>query len=548
MIAVLVGAHGLFLLAVALLEQLSSHHGRHFFSTIVVDIPLVIGLSLIYLSGLLRRCKYNAWLIAILAYVFYLGLGLLPLIENLRNDHLTLLSVVGSLILPLAVLGLLVVFRDDFVVRSDRQGFRSAFRFSITVVVVAMIYGSVGFTLFDKSDFHQEISLGTAAHYTIDQFDLTTNHPVRPYTKRARVFVDSLSFVSTAAIVYVVIALFQPLRLKLSDQSGNRQKLQSLLYKYGGASEDYFKVWPHDKQYFFDSSERSGLAYHVWHGVALCLGDPVGDRRSYGKLFDNFSEVCYQNDWLPAAVHVEERHRKLYESRGFMLQKLGQEAVVDLGHFNGEVARNKYFRQIGNKFTKQGYSAELLQPPHHQAVIQRLKAISDDWLDRGGHVERGFAMGSFGQEYMQTCPIMIVSDAAGTIQAFANQLPADFDNQEATYDLLRTANGALGNSADYLVMRFAAILQQNGYARLNLGLCPLTGLDETAEDERTGLIHSLLQFTYANGDRLYSFSGLYRFKAKYEPEWRDRYVAYQGGVRGFSRTMTALMRTMRIKS
>jgi phosphatidylglycerol lysyltransferase len=237
----------------------------------------------------------------------------------------------------------------------------------------------------------------------------------------------------------------------------------------------------------------------------------------------------------------------LYERRGFSLQKLGQEAVVNLEHFQSEVVGGKYFRQINNKFTKQGYSAELLTPPHHTAVINRLRDISNDWLKHGGHEERGFAMGYFSEAYMQACPVMVVRDAAGTIQAFLNQLPADFDSTEATYDLLRYTRSSLGNSNDYLLMQFASILQKEGYQRLNLGLCPLTGLDEP-DDDSTGLIHTFLRFAYANGDRLYSFSGLYRFKSKYQPEWRDRYVAYQGGVRGFSRSMTALMRTMRVKS
>ena len=40
--------------------------------------------------------------------------------------------------------------------------------------------------------------------------------------------------------------------------------------------------------------------------------------------------------------------------------------------------------------------------------------------------------------------------------------------------------------------------------------------------------------------RFYSFSGLHRFKQKYEPNWSDRYIAYKKGVRGFTRTVTAL--------
>ncbi len=546
LIGILVAAHGLFILASTLNDQLQIHRGMHLISNLVIDVPLLIGISLLYLASLLRRRKYTAWIVTVMAYVFYLGLSLVPLLTDLHNHHLTMIHVVRSLILPTSLLILLFIFKEEFVVRSDQQGFRSAMTFSVMVVLAALIYGTVGFSLLDKTDFHQEIRPITAAHYTIDQFDLTTIKPAKPYTRRAHIFADSLSVVSTAAVVYAVIALFQPLRLRLSDQSSNREHMLALLDKYGGPSEDYFKLWPHDKQYFFDSTGRSGLAYHVWRGVAICLGDPAGDKTRHAELLDSFRLQCYQNDWLPMMVHVEETHRRLYEARDFTMQKLGQEAVVNIDHFMTQVAPNKYFRHIKNKFTKQGFTAELLQPPHHAAVMSRLHDISNDWLSRGGRTERGFAMGYFNQAYLQDCPILVVRDGAHTIQAFANQIPASFDSQEVTYDLLRHTKGSLGNINDFLMINFMASMQEAGYQRLNMGLCPLTGLDET-EDERSGLIHNLLQFTYANGDRFYSFSGLYRFKAKYEPEWRDRFVAYQGGIRGFSRSMTALMRTMRIK-
>jgi len=68
------------------------------------------------------------------------------------------------------------------------------------------------------------------------------------------------------------------------------------------------------------------------------------------------------------------------------------------------------------------------------------------------------------------------------------------------------------------------------------------------DDANRSLIDNAMRFVYANGDRLYSFSGLYRFKAKYEPEWSDRYIAYRGGLRGFSRTLNALNRTMKVPS
>lgn len=544
-VSIVVAVHGLFILATSLLDQIGDRHIINV-SAVVIDLPLLIGLSLIYLSTLLRRRKRTAWIVTVLAYSFYLGLGFANIISNLGVRDASSMEIIRAILLPGAILALLFTLESDFIVHSDIQGFRWAARFSLIILLVALVYGVAGFSLLDTSDFHQEIAFPSAVHYTIDQFDLTTNKPLHPYTKRAKLFVNSLSFVSVGAAIYVVISLFQPLKMRLSEQATNREHLSNLLNHYGGSSEDFFKLWPHDKQFFFDESQRSAVAFHVYRGVALCLGDPAGEERHFNRLLSDFGDLCFSNDWLPAFIHVQNNYRKLFEKHGFGLQKIGQEAVLNMSRFETEVAGNKYFRNIRNKFTKNGYTCELLKPPHHQAVLNRLQVISNEWLGNGGRVERGFAMGYYTPDYMQQCSIMVARDAAGTIQGFINQLPAKFNKEEASFDLLRHTKGSLGNINDFILINFIPLLLESGYKRLNLGLCPLIGLSETDAD-KNGLVDGILRFAYANGDRFYSFSGLYHFKVKYEPEWRDRYIAYQAGVRGFTRTTNALMRCMRVK-
>ena len=542
-IAFIVALNGLFILASTLFEQIHIRHFSHI-TSIQIDVPILVGISVLYLSTLLRRRKHNAWLITIAAYCFYLLVGIVQLLNISSMQHLHLHIILRSIVFPALIIALLLGFAREFVVKSDVRGFRVAARTSVIILLIALLYGVIGFQLLDNKDFHQEINLPLAAHYTIDQFNVTTNKPLQPYTKRAHIFVDSLSLISTVAIIYAAISLFQPIRQRLVDQAPDRDRALALLRKYSPPSEEFFKIWPHDKQYFFDKSGQSFLAYHSFQGVALCVSDPVGEKTTFITLIQDFKNMCFYNDWSPAFIHVSDDNKDVYKQNGFALQKLGEEAIVTIETFNKEVAGTKYFRQINNKFTKQGYTHEFLSPPHHGAVIDRLSAISNDWLGQGGRAERGFAMGYFSEEYMQMCDLIVARDAAGTIQGFINIIPANFDKEEATYDLLRNSNGSLGNINDYMLMNLMNYLQDKGYTRLNLGLAPLGGLKETDSEERT-LINNLLQFAYANGDRFYSFSGLHRFKAKYQPEWQDRYIVYQDGMRGFSKTITALTRCMR---
>jgi phosphatidylglycerol lysyltransferase len=540
-----IALHGLIMIATTLEEQLHLRFTRHLLhvSGFVFDVPILLGLTLLYLSTLLRRRKRTAWYVTTALYAFILVFSVVQfgLLHNVI--HHPLLALARNVLLPLIAVAGLFTIRKLFTVKSDLRSFGFSLRFIALVLGVTLVYGVSGFLVMDNRDFHQEFSFPGAIQRTVDQFNITTNTSLHPYTRRAKLFVDSLSVISAGAVVYAAISLFQPIRARLHDESRQRELAEAILERHRGSSEDFFKLWPHDKLYFFNLTHGAGIAYGVHRGVALVVGDPFGDPQAFPKLLVDFDEYCRTNDWAIAFIHTEPQYVDLYKQDDFSLQKIGEEAVLDIAHFEQNVKGNKYFRQIRNKFAKQDYTTEVLQPPHNQAVMQRLHAISDDWLKQPGRDERRFLLGYFHTDYLQQCPVMILRDAAGTIQAFINQVRS-FDSEEANYDLLRHTKDALGNANDYLLMQFIAYAQTQGFKRVNLGLCPLAGLD--ARDQERSVVDSALRFVYANGDRLYSFSGLHRFKAKYEPHWSSRYIAYRGGIRGFTRVLNALNRAMRV--
>jgi phosphatidylglycerol lysyltransferase len=546
-VSIIVLLNGIFIIAFSLISQLAAHHSVRL-NGFAVFVSLAIGLSLIYLSALLRRRKRTAWFATALAYSLYIGFNLQSFDSRMDSKHISLIVIFRIFILPSLILILLFLNRKKYVVRSDGPGFWFAIRLSVIILAVTFVYGTVGFYALGTGDFDHSLSIPASMHYTIDQIGLTTKHPIVPETKRAQLFLDSLTFISIAAIVYVVFSFFQPLKARFADQSIAREHIKKLIVsQHDATSEDFFKVWPHDKQYFFDSSRASGLAYHVYSGVSVILGGPAGKQARFKQLLTEFQYVCYGNDWRPAIIHTEDTYRDIYEDLGYSLQKLGEEAVVDVHKFNETTVHNKYFRNVVNRFSKHGYSYEIISPPHEKAVIDRLKEISDEWLGNGSRSERGFTMGYFTEDYMSQCEVLIAKDPDGEIQAFINLIPAEFDQAEATYDMLRYSKQALSNVNDFLLISLFASLQERGYKRLNLGFCPLAGIEDR-EDKNNKVIDSLLGFAFANGDRFYSFSGLHRFKNKYDPVWSDRYLAYQGGIRGFSRSINAVVQIMRITS
>ncbi|MGH7195374.1 MAG: bifunctional lysylphosphatidylglycerol flippase/synthetase MprF [Candidatus Saccharimonadales bacterium] len=548
LVVFVVALNGLIVIAGTLLDELVLHHvyrGLRGSLVAIFGTQLVLGLSLLYLSSLLARRKRLAWLVAVMVYGFILGLNSLGLFGFLGNGGFNWGHIIRNIGVPLLVLIVLLLYHGAFSVQSDIQSFRQSLKIIIIVLVVAFLYGVAGFSLMDKHDFHQEISLASAARHTIDQFGLTSSHRLIAYTRRAKLFDTSLSVISLGALAYAALSLFQPIRAKFQDQSSDRQLVGELLKRHKATSDDFFKLWPHDKIYIFNDERSAALAFRVTRGVALTVGDPAGDPKAFGGLIRQFKDTCRLNDWRPAFIHLTGDNQKIYKAAGITLQKIGQEAIVDVDHFTNEVANVRDFRRTHKRFTERGYSVELMKPPHDAALIERLADVSQDWLARPGRAERGLAMGYFSSEYLNQCAVLIARDSAGTIQAFLNQVPA-FDRDETHCDMVRHTKNSPSHINDFLLMSFIELARTQGFRRVNLGLCPLAGLDK--HDQKATLIDSALRFTYFNGDRFYSFSGLHKFKAKYQPQWCDRYIGYSGGWRGFSRTLKALMRAMKVKA
>lgn len=534
---------GLITIASVLFAQ--SHLRRVRVVSADVDVTILVGLSLVYLSTLLKRGKYTAWLIAQPLYIYILVRNIRHFVFDLPNDAANILPAFLNLLVPAVALYGLVFYRHLFNVRSELRNFTQALRRAILILLVAFLYGVIGFQLMDTSDFHQEIPPLTGAHYTVDQFGLTTAQQLKPYTKRASLFLDSLGFISVGSLFYVVIGLFSPIRYRLSSRGPELERMQALLKKYPSSSEDFFKLWPRDKAYFFHSSSPAGLAYKVVGGTALIVGDPAGLRSDFRSLLSQFLQYCRVNDWDPALIHTESTHLKLYSGLGFESQKIGEEAIIDLEHFTKKVATNKYFRHVNKRFESLKYRCEVLEPPHSQIIIKRLGEISQDWLKVPGRTERGFMLGYFNEAYLQQCPIIVARDEHDTIQAFINQTPLAFNRSEANFDLLRHAQDSPGNINDFLLLNFIRYLSKQRFKTLNMGLAPLSGF-QAEDDGDHSAIDNILALVYATGNRFYSFKGLQRFKSKYEPRWQSRYIVYMGGLRGFTRTMNSLMRAMRL--
>ncbi len=484
------------------------------------SLAIIAGLSLIYLADQLANRKQQA---------YHLSLGLLAivLLAELIHYHNPLPTI-----LALGLGSLLLSQRHIFAARSDSVSLKRGLARAALVLGLAALYGTLGFLIIDQRAFGIEFGPLEALWATLRQFFSLTS-AIPPLTVTGRWFLDSLDLIGITAFALALTALFKPLRFRLQSSAPDREHAHSILLHYGGTTEDYFKIWPEDKHYFFSRDEQAFLAYGVARGVALVLDGPSGLHASFSLLMQDFGEYCTINGWLPAILHADTtlEHQLSPDWRRY---SIGNEAVIDSERFTHETLRDKHWRYIANKARRDGLIFELWPSPLSEGQLNELRNISKSWLGTDGRREYRFIMGYFDTDYLKRCAIGVLR-RGDQVVAYANLVPS-YDDTAVSIDHMRSMKDISPVSMHFLLARLIEYAAEEGLKRFNLGLAPLSA-SESTERSLTG---SIVQGLKTIVKPVYSFEGVAQFKQKFRPEWEERYIYLRGRSTDLPRVGLAL--------
>lgn len=380
----------------------------------------------------------------------------------------------------------------------------------VAVLVILAIAGSIG----QQRRLTDDVS--NMYDYSQHAFDTRADHLQEHTEARMRLLFETL-LASLGAIL--LWSLFRPRALSGNTQTSDEADMLRLLQRYSINSEDYFKLWPADKNYFSVKHIPGSVAYRVQGGVAFMLADPVAPTKDdRGKLLEEFAGFARHHGWVVCVLLVNTKSIELYERVGMRTMQIGASAVIPIAQFKAETAKDKWWRWQRNRAAKAGWSYDILIPPHTNETLTQLRSVSDAWLSREGRSEQGFAIGYFSEQYLQQCTIHTLRDSCGAIVAFVNQLPVYGKVQQATVDLIRfmpELNGAM----PALLLHLIESLDSSRIQTFDLGFVPLARVD-----------NDLARLAKRLGSHRFASAGLEQFKNKFRPDWQPEFVAYDGDL------------------
>jgi len=451
-----------------------------------------VGMGLIFLANGLYRRLDAAWWLTI--YLLCAGV-LLSLLKGFDYEEATILS---------AIIVLLVSARTRF----GRRASLIEQRFSVPwIVAVLLVLSSAVFLVLFA---YRNVPYGKDLWW---QFEFEAS---APRSLRA------LLLVAMIAAAYALWRLLRPSRPLLTSPALD-DLLQAEVLIANGHDTNANLALLGDKHLMFNDDRTAFIMYQASGSSWVSMGDPVGPDLLCEALAWDFLECCDGMAVSPVFYQVAPENLSLYIDLGLTLTKLGEEARIPLKTFSLDGPARADLRQSHRRAARDGAEFAVIPRNEVPALLPQLRAVSDSWLADKETGEKRFSLGYFDERYL-ACFDCAVVRRAGAIVAFANIWRAGAD-MELSVDLMRYDNSAPKGVIDFMLTECMLWGKQQRFQWFNLGMAPLSGLEEHA---LAPTWHKLGRMVQRYGETFYHFEGLRKYKEKFLPVWRPRYLAASG--------------------
>jgi len=293
-------------------------------------------------------------------------------------------------------------------------------------------------------------------------------------------------------------------------------------------SLDYFAT-RRDKSSIFSSRGDAVLAYRVLNGVSIASGDPVGDTHQWGDVIARWKREARAYGWIPAVLGASEEGARAYAAAGLRPLLIGDEAILHPDTFALDSPELTSVRHAVRRARRRGIVVTVRR--QHEIGPEELAELADAaerW--RGNEPDRGFSMALNRQGDPADDNLMVATarDEQGTLQAILVLVP--WGRAGRSLDLMRRSPDAPNGTVELIVTELLQRGAELGIRELSLNFCMFRSVYADADRLGAGALKRFNYSILGRLDALWQLERLYVSNQKYQPEWRPRYLCYDGPV------------------
>ncbi|MGZ4686930.1 phosphatidylglycerol lysyltransferase domain-containing protein, partial [Oryzihumus sp.] len=227
----------------------------------------------------------------------------------------------------------------------------------------------------------------------------------------------------------------------------------------------------------------------------------------------------------PAVIGCSEHAGQVWcRHTGFTALELGDEAVVDAASFTLEGRAMRNVRQMVKRIGRAGYTTEVVRAAQVTEGDRR-RALADASAWRGTETERGFSM-ALGRLVDPVDPdcVLVVARQDGVIRAFLQFVPWGSDGM--SLDVMRRDRTADPGVNELMIVDALRAAPELGVKRVSLNFAAFRSAFERGERLGAGPMERAWYRVLKFASRWFQIESLYRFNAKFQPQWTPRFVVY----------------------
>jgi len=485
---------------------------------------VIVGLLLLMLSHALRRRKKRAWQGVMLLLAFSVIVhGVAAIAHTALPDRQHVVGLIGAAIL----LVILWIYRSEFYATGDpRTRWRAVWVFfGLAAVDIIIGFAFLSFSGNSLQTSYTPLQRLQSAVYNLIGF----NGPVHFNTEtRADLFGFVMGGLGLLTVVVAGYLFLRPARREGKLGARDAARIHELLDKYGERDSLGYFTLRTDKSIIWSPTGKSCIGYRVQSGVMLASGDPIGDPEAWPGAINAFLDEAARHAWVPAVLGCSELGAETWcrEDSGLTALELGDEAIVNVADFTLRGRSMRNVRQMVTRVCKHGYVADVRRVrdiPRDE--IDRMNRQADSW--RGNPTERGFSMalGRVGGEGDDDCVIATATED-GVLRAILHFVPWGSDG--LSLDLMRRDRAAQPGLNDFLIVEAIKRAPDLGVKRISLNFAMFRAALERGERIGAGPVLRAWRSLLLLASRWFQIESLYKFNAKFCPEWVPRFVVYTG--------------------
>jgi lysyl-tRNA synthetase class 2 len=482
---------------------------------------LMVGVLLVLLAHALRRRKRRAWRAVCV---------LLPVGAAL---HMLRWHQPGPGVVSLALFVVILIHRGEFYAKADPRTRWRAVANLVVMGAFSVLLGLLIVSVHPKSELGDPTLVQRLQEtvYGLFGFDGPIRYGSERITDLVAYSLGALGLLTAFTTGYLALRPEKPEPVLTAEDEA---RVRELLARHGERDSLGYFALRRDKSVLFSPSGKAAISYRVVSGVMLASGDPVGDVEAWPGAIKVFMAEAREHAWVPAVMGCSEVGGEVWtREAGLDALELGDEAIVDTAAFSlsGRAMRN--VRQMVKRIERNGYSCKVRRVG--ELTLEEKRQIADAaarW--RGTDTERGFSMalGRFGDVGDDDCVVVTAHKAPEEGAPAGNDLKAvlhfvPWGPDGISLELMRRDREADPGLNELLIVAALQEVPALGVRRVSLNFAMFRSALARGERIGAGPVLRVWRGLLVFLSRWFQIESLYKFNAKFQPDWEPRFLVYK---------------------